>query len=746
MTVPLTIFLSTDPGYFDSPDVNLKLWDFTIPDRIREYTGAAKRPQDAIKALLKEYADDAPYPEGNIRFEITPATLGYSGIYRETVVYPTDGGTKLAATLRGISLGATIIGAGAAVLGQAEIALPMFALAGFTAGAGGVANLSDRLTHGDFEWDTQTLLDVLDIAAGVLTAGVAGGATTTARGIGQVTLSGRLQLVVGQAQLGIMAGIHASAISTAISTGNKDEVAKAILNAARDGALVLFVHRASARLRGGLPGKPPEAPEGIPGTRTAGGTTRGGTPPERVPEEGQTPARPGTPEFYRQQHESWARRVQTEGMGERDTTQPAAPAGEPLPRGTVRDNIPTPDEAYRIYEDALSRAPGKEAGIYRNIQTGRYAVRVGTEMSVSAPGEGWESVLHYHPNPSNVLSIRMPAPADVQGAAIQALRAGRPVTEFVEHSLPGGKRGITSYTVRTQPVEITVEYQRPDGSRVRRTYSSLEDYQRAYFERTTYLDPNSPEYKWVMEDLRQMYGSGGEFGSQRAGGERTARGAAGEPEWARVQREGLAESMAYWNAPGRTTDTSFARHNQTFRSIVATLRNTARQLAGTGRGNLLQAPQEQVLEMPADDFIRRSPGLNAEWNRLMQEARTRFNGPERDPTLALQMMAFLENSRVARSQPFGTVSRFLGGSYQPGAGNVGSRTPDIVEFFLDRPGLPGGRGEIVITDITLDIGAVHQFKTRFYRAVMVQIVGTSGPRVYGIDINPSRPASATVTP
>jgi hypothetical protein len=73
------------------------------------------------------------------------------------------------------------------------------------------------------------------------------------------------------------------------------------------------------------------------------------------------------------------------------------------------------------------------------------------------------------------------------------------------------------------------------------------------------------------------------------------------------------------------------------------------------------------------------------------------------------------------------------GSQGKGAGLVGSREPDIVEFYLDR-------GEIIITDITLNVeSAVHVFKSRFYQEVMQEIVGPDGPRVHALDIDPSHP-------
>jgi hypothetical protein len=56
-------------------------------------------------------------------------------------------------------------------------------------------------------------------------------------------------------------------------------------------------------------------------------------------------------------------------------------------------------------------------------------VRVGDEHAVTGPGGGnWESVLHTHPNPENVLTRRMPAPLDVGNMRDAAVRAGRPLT------------------------------------------------------------------------------------------------------------------------------------------------------------------------------------------------------------------------------------------------------------------------------------------------------------------------------
>jgi hypothetical protein len=170
---------------------------------------------------------------------------------------------------------------------------------------------------------------------------------------------------------------------------------------------------------------------------------------------------------------------------------------------------------------------------------------------------------------------------------------------------------------------------------------------------------------------------------------------------AQAETAGRKESMAYWK--GRETLTSFARHKQTFSSLARTLKNKARSLARAGQQHLLPTVDDSVLSVPIDIFIRRH--LNAEWAALEAQAR-------RNPDLAQEMQKFLE------------------GKLKAGARNVGARETDIVEFFLDE-------GEIIVTDITRAVGdPVHTFKTRFYQEVIRVMVGPSGPKVFGLDIDP----------
>jgi hypothetical protein len=177
-----------------------------------------------------------------------------------------------------------------------------------------------------------------------------------------------------------------------------------------------------------------------------------------------------------------------------------------------------------------------------------------------------------------------------------------------------------------------------------------------------------------------------------------ARASHARRESTRVEKRGRAESMAHWL--GRETNTEFARHEQDFNSIARTLEIKRQELGAAGRADLLPEVDRTVLDLPIDQFIenRGSPDLVAEWNRL-----------NADPSLRRKLERTFDLAKDPR---------------------VGARRPDIVEFFL-------ADGEVVVTDITLDVeSSIHQFKTRFYREVLHEMVGGEGRNIYGHDIDP----------
>lgn len=694
MTVPLQIFVDRDPGYFDARDTHLKLWDFTLAGSIRHYTESGRNYDAAMRALLRSYADDAPYPTGNIRFinvDFTP--VGPYFRPPETLTLPTDGGTMLASALRALSMGALAVGViGAAAL-QPEIALPSFIVSGLLAGGAGGASLYDRLSHGDFEWDLQTGMDVLDIAGALLTVGVASSVTTSVSRAGRMTVTGTLQLRIGQAQLGIMAGTHVSQVSAAVASGDRDRIAQALLRAAGDGALVLIVHRAGRRLAGAEPA--PRPVEELPplGSRRSMAGTGGG---ERSPSGPAEPPRPA--ETVAEAHDCAVAETLRSGMGVRPPPLPARQGAAPIAEGTVvaRD-IATLPEARRIFDESSARAPNREVAIWRNRRTGAYAVTVGSEGGVSSPagafGE-WAGVQHIHPNRGNVLTYRNPAPQDVNNALVTAFLDQRPHTEFIEHRLPNGGRTFTAYTAHPDG-RITIEFERPDGARHSQSFASLADYQADWGRRTRGVsaDPTNPEYRDLMRDIDEFYSGHRSGGASMSG---TVRERA--PTGREAERAARAESQAWWRSPGVTTETRFARHDQSFRSIAATLRNLA-----SSRGAPIRAPNETVLEKPVDQFIHSRPALASELRAIERDAAG-------NPGLRSELTEFLE------------------GRLEAGSREVGARRPDLVEFFLDR-------GDVIVTDFTLNSSRVHRFKTAFYREVMATLLGRNGPRVSSLDIN-----------
>jgi hypothetical protein len=248
-------------------------------------------------------------------------------------------------------------------------------------------------------------------------------------------------------------------------------------------------------------------------------------------------------------HEEWVQEMLK--LEHRAPTGPRT--GAPLEPGMVGKY----EDAHAAYEayDATLRRPGEaEVGVFRNGQ-GEYVVMIGKATAVDPPEMGgpWRAVVHYHSNPGHALTMRMPAAADVEGAIAFARETGRPVTEFVESPLPGGGRGITAYTV-TPDGKITIEYVRPNGERITQPYEDLSAYRTELNSRDVMLDPTSPHYREVMEDLGALYSGTG----NRAAGARTAMGTG----W-----EGALEAVAGKAAREELTK-AFAAHPGKLESLV----------------------------------------------------------------------------------------------------------------------------------------------------------------------------------
>jgi hypothetical protein len=512
-SIPLTLYLTPDPEAARAFPWALALWDFTMEGGGRQYTDGhgAGNPTDAVHGVLDAFGGDAPYPTGTVRFVIEPVLLpaeftsGYT-LVREVYEVHTRGGSPVSKIAGGVLMVAALT-VGALTLGPG-VTLTAFAIYGaFT----GMIDIVERLEAGTFEWDLQTGLDILAIAGGI--SGGLAPMISVVRGVGAVAWLGDIAKVTGVLQVGVMIGQHSRRLVAAAQSGNGDEILDALLAAAVDGALIVVTHKigqmapeGTARSRPSLPQigfreatRPVTEPAGRPSTAAGVGS---GEPPAAG---GPAEAAPSKPPAA---HGEWVSGMAERGLGPRPG--PGAPAGPKVGAGTYeavdgRRSFSSPDTAFAAYDEAAARAGDREVGIFMRKGGGEYVVKVGDQHSVPSPGEGWESVLHRHPNPENVLTRRMPAPQDVQKTMHSAARNGHPVSEFIEYPLPDGRRGLVAYTVEPQGGRVKIRYQRADGVVVERAFASIEDYARHYGERTTYVDPAGPEYRWMIQDLHEFY-------------------------------------------------------------------------------------------------------------------------------------------------------------------------------------------------------------------------------------------------
>jgi len=236
-----------------------------------------------------------------------------------------------------------------------------------------------------------------------------------------------------------------------------------------------------------------------PGERTTAGLGSPGGPPS-----GGGPPRPTPPRSAPE------RLLDRLAQGIDRTLPPPRPAAEvtnPPRSGTYRRGIRSDEVAYHLYNEALAIAGGREVAVYHNPETGEFCVRIGSEGSVGAPlGEhGWNAVVHYHPNPGNVHTYRLPAPADFSGLIVRYLVEGRPVREFVEFDIPGVGRGRTEFGIEPgNPEPFYVRINLPDGTQRTTRFAHDGAYRSYWGERTVYVEPGSPEYQQMFVDIAQF--------------------------------------------------------------------------------------------------------------------------------------------------------------------------------------------------------------------------------------------------
>ena len=167
--VPLQLYLKPeDNGVW-------AIVDLTDPGNARTYRGRGNRSAEstnmsAITHAWENFIARNPHPEGQIAGEINHSQTGTNvPLMRND---QSDGISELGKIGQWFSRVGLVAGIGAIALTVApvpgsRVAAGLIIVSGASAAAAGGLNIADRLQHGNFEWDGETALDIVDIAAGL---------------------------------------------------------------------------------------------------------------------------------------------------------------------------------------------------------------------------------------------------------------------------------------------------------------------------------------------------------------------------------------------------------------------------------------------------------------------------------------------------------------------------------------------------------------------------------------------------
>ena len=426
----------------------------------------------------------------------------------------------------------------------------------------------------------------------------------------------------------------------------------------------------------------------------------------------------------------------------------ATPEARPRSRSTIERGIASPQEAYRVYNDTLAVADGREVAIYYNRDTNEYMVRIGSETDVGAWGEGWITLVHYHPNPTGALTFRLPAPADFEGLLRRSFDG--PVREFVEFDIPGVGRGRTEFGIDldfAEPIFIRISH--PGGETETIRFRDTGEYTTYWGRRTVYVEPGSPAHRQMLDNiaawLRERRGSLGEAPEPTPGARSTMAGTTSEAlpprtsrlmdwngaltddgvrfirrnfrtaerrriasmsdqeirdafahQWRWLERVVVEEARASWRGRSRSVseaDFLLADPSQSLRQVAEAIE---RHVEGAGTGHRVDT---SVLDLDVMEFVNR---LVAAGDPVLEPA-YRAAESHRSADVRRRWQEFL------LGQGEGDLSAFM-------LGKVGNKQPDVVEVMLSRD-------TIVVTDPSLAYSdPIHNFKTAFYRAVLERLV------------------------
>lgn len=258
LRLPLRLFVGYDPDYNEADrGYNLKLWDYTLQGQPFTVTAQGERVMGTLEALLRTFADKCYYPKGNILAQISPIRLAYFGIYDESLTLATSGPKLIDEimrllppdVLRALSMGSLGLAVVTGLAGQEEAAIPLFEVSVYLSGAAASEELVEKLQHGQFKWDAGTVMQLADVASALIGLGGRFSMITSVQGVGRVSIMPAMAGIgkgIGVAQIGIIAGVHASEIVAAVQSKDKDKVISALLRALGDAAFFFIVHKAAA--------------------------------------------------------------------------------------------------------------------------------------------------------------------------------------------------------------------------------------------------------------------------------------------------------------------------------------------------------------------------------------------------------------------------------------------------------------------------------------------------------------------
>lgn len=470
------------------------------------------------------------------------------------------------------------------------------------------------------------------------------------------------------------------------------------------------------------------------------------------------------------------------------STDDSAPSGDriwevdPLPDATVMQNADPTDSigSNIMYNNSIANDPFREAAIYKNTETNEFIIVQGEERMVSvgdgeAPqpggrqqawkellGEGqdrgnWELEAHYHPlapeSGQALFSNRIPSGGggDIGVIVLESVAAGGdPRSSRIDFRLPDGTMDYTMYSFIPgveNPIVVDMPGTSGGGGRTRMEFPSVEAYhewasgqlggadmgsvpplvsETVLGSRPTDVSapPESPDSTTPSVSPPQ------ESIAPRA----SDRSRTTETVAARAERLAREQSMSEYEQRrqangGQESPTDFARHGQTFSSILQTLQNVHAELHASGRGALLPQIQERVLQLTVDHFILENPPLIQHLSSIINVLRQSPGGARNS-----EGWVTIRDSLLGGDDAL--LNYILTGRYQTrsrggiGSRLVGARKPDLVIFDLEN-------GVIQVIDWTTDLvgeNTPHNLKTHFYIEVLKALVGDSGPTVTGRDV------------